>query len=271
MMKTTKLLQNFIKQVVGIEAPQLQEQHSNLRYNSKSQEKENLSEYLTIFSPSEISLIIDSRISNLEMNIADPEFKKIFYLENKKENFISSKLIDVFHQLNIIDFVTPLHTEDLHYVENTLPSLANYFGENVAFYFEFMNHYRKWLIIPAIAGLIVTYIDETTHQDTNHSPMESLFSILVLFWATLFMIFWERRSNVVSTRWGSYGQVFKRRNRRADFKGEIRMNLVTEMPEFYYPSVKRFFHYFVSFLAMIPILFVSFYSMIFFFYSTITN
>ena len=49
-----------------------------------------------------------------------------------------------------------------HVLHQPLHEVAGYFGENIAFYFAFLEFYTRWLIIPSVAGLIVFYFQVCT-------------------------------------------------------------------------------------------------------------
>jgi Calcium-activated chloride channel len=76
-----------------------------------------------------------------------------------------------------------------------------YYGDDVALYFEWMNHfisklliiklvnmmYLEWLVVPGSAALVIGILN-TFMYETKDSPFNSLYSIGVAIWATLFVI-----------------------------------------------------------------------------------
>ncbi len=43
-----------------------------------------------------------------------------------------------------------------------LDSIAEYYGESVAFYFAYMSFYTRWLVFPAMLGLVVfVYVQQS--------------------------------------------------------------------------------------------------------------
>ena len=70
--------------------------------------------------------------------------------------------------------------------------IRDYYGDEVAMYFSWMNFFIKWLAVPGILSLILTIVNSYTWE-LAHSPLNSIYSILIVFWSTLFVIFWKRR------------------------------------------------------------------------------
>eukprot|EP01099_Mayorella_cantabrigiensis_P005151 TRINITY_DN402_c0_g1_i8.p1 TRINITY_DN402_c0_g1~~TRINITY_DN402_c0_g1_i8.p1 ORF type:complete len:431 (+),score=85.81 TRINITY_DN402_c0_g1_i8:497-1789(+) len=78
--------------------------------------------------------------------------------------------------------------------------LRRYFGEKIALYFAFLQHYLKWLFAPAFVGLAVFIVVLTTEKHISDVTI-CLFSIFITIWATLFAKFWLRRNAVLAHRW----------------------------------------------------------------------
>jgi hypothetical protein len=96
-------------------------------------------------------------------------------------------------------------------------SIRNYFGEKVAFYYEFLSFYTMYLFILGIFG-IITYIIQ--NQDGLESKsieffhdlgftksrlviaFNTLYSFIVIIWSSVFLEHWKRREARLATEWG---------------------------------------------------------------------
>lgn len=81
-----------------------------------------------------------------------------------------------------------------------LDSIAEYFGENVAFYFAYMSFYTRWLVFPSILGLIVFAVQmQSGHMDNSLCP---IFAVFVVLWACFMLAFWRQKASALAFRWG---------------------------------------------------------------------
>lgn len=96
-------------------------------------------------------------------------------------------------------------------------SIRNYFGEKVAFYYEFLSCYTMYLFILGIFG-IITYIIQNTDAlesktieffyDLGFSKsrlvivVNTIYSFLVIIWSSVFLEHWKRREARLATEWG---------------------------------------------------------------------
>lgn len=87
--------------------------------------------------------------------------------------------------------------------------IANYYGENMAFYFAWLHFYTSWLLIIAVPGLILfiyqmyliinQYLNDLPYSiDT---PYNFIYCILMAVWSTVLMEVWKRRQNEISHMW----------------------------------------------------------------------
>ena len=88
----------------------------------------------------------------------------------------------------------------------------------------------------------------------DFSIMSYIYSLYIIFWTTLFSIFWNRKESSLALEWGSYGKALKIADMHKNFKGVVNINLVSGLPEITYSKKKRYFFYFISFLETAPIL-----------------
>ena len=81
-----------------------------------------------------------------------------------------------------------------------LDSIAEYFGENIAFYFAYMAFYTRWLVFPSILGFVVFCFQlHARHLDYWMCP---LFAVVVMIWACFMLAFWRQKSSALAHRWG---------------------------------------------------------------------
>lgn len=124
-----------------------------------------------------------------------------------------------------------------------LDRIASYFGERVAFYFAWLEFYTRWLIVPAVLGVIL-FIFQVRDGTLDH-PLVPVYSLFIALWSTLFLEFWRRRNVELAQRWGVLG--YEREEvKRPQFSGEFRPNAITGEIEKYYPTYRRVLKYLVS-------------------------
>jgi len=136
-----------------------------------------------------------------------------------------------------------------------------YYGEEVALYFAWMNHFTCWLVLPAIAGLTYYTATKAAGLSVENNAYTPLFSFSIVVWATLFNKSWTRKSNAWALEWGTYFEQAEEEVRPA-FVGKVRVSPVTGLPDRFYPKWKRILKYGVSVLVTLGMLCIAFAAMI---------
>ncbi|CAF2102384.1 unnamed protein product [Rotaria magnacalcarata] len=174
-------------------------------------------------------------------------------------------LLDILHSLDFIANIFPLHDkEDIKLMEHDwfksiraifkpqdIHRIRNYFGENVAFYFAFLEYYT-WALVPtAILGFLI-----------NFWPVSDFFKysflcFFIVIWWTVFMELWKNYTNRLASQWGTLdGEMFERP--RSLYYGEPQLSPITNKEEPYYPAWKhRLKKYFISYPLMMICLIIS--------------
>jgi hypothetical protein len=136
------------------------------------------------------------------------------------------------------------------YQSQMIDSINYYYGSKVALYFAWMRHYSAWLILPAIFGGTITFINHVVLQErtTDESTLTPIFSLFIIVWGALFMQYWRRSSADLCCRWGITWHE-ERDDVRPEFKGETRTSIVTGREERYYPYHRRLAKYAASSLV----------------------
>jgi len=77
-----------------------------------------------------------------------------------------------------------------------LHEIREYWGEEVAFYFAWLENYTTWLQIPAVVGIITIIIENTVWK-----PIVMIYSFVIIMWATLFLEYWKRCHAEIAFMW----------------------------------------------------------------------
>lgn len=89
----------------------------------------------------------------------------------------------------------------MEYFLNFTDDICEYFGVKIAMYFAWLGMYTKWLVAPAVLG-IVTFILSNRGEVTRDWCI-LFFNIFNIVWATLFLEAWKRKSAELAYKWGT--------------------------------------------------------------------
>ena len=84
-------------------------------------------------------------------------------------------------------------------------TIRNFYNEEIAYYFLWITSLVKWLIIPAILGIIVNYSNKimiNPDGSHNHTILLSLSAFLAL-WGTAFLNYWDQKEKIFNYIWGT--------------------------------------------------------------------
>jgi hypothetical protein len=91
----------------------------------------------------------------------------------------------------------------------SLSSIEAYYGESISIYFEFFEFLQNWLIFPSFVGFC-DFANDTLKFDFEHmSLLDRLYTILIVVWANIFIIFWQRKESELQIKWHSYGKLLQ--------------------------------------------------------------
>lgn len=138
-----------------------------------------------------------------------------------------------------------------HLLVQPIDSVAEYFGESIAFYFAFLTFYTRWLIIPSIVGVIVFAVQMSS--GTLNNWLCAPYAVLLMVWICLLLAYWRQKESALAYRWGVLDYEVEE-TERAQFQGTSYYDSLTQEWRKSYAGWKRaLWHYSVS----IPVIFVA--------------
>ena len=118
-----------------------------------------------------------------------------------------------------------------------LDQISEYFGEELAFYYCFIQFYTKSLITPSILGIILAIIQY--NESNSDVVLLPIFCLFMSLYSTFIVIYWKRTNSEYSYNWGTYKYETHDEQIRPDYSGESRVNELTGELEIRYPAYKR--------------------------------
>ena len=90
-----------------------------------------------------------------------------------------------------------------------IDSIREYYGVHIAFYFEWLEFYTKWLTAPTAIGVLIYFSKAVMAVDHFQNIVEverehdlyPYFALFMALWATLFLEFWKRKSRLLAYQW----------------------------------------------------------------------
>jgi hypothetical protein len=125
-----------------------------------------------------------------------------------------------------------------------LDSVEEYFGEQVTFYFAWLQHFSNHLVYLSILGLLVSIIQISTNNFDH--PIRPFFAMAVMLWTFNVLGTWRQRSNFLAYRWGTMNYKVQQTT-RPEFKGDYVRDEITNEWVVKYPQWKRWTKYLISF------------------------
>ncbi|KAH3679366.1 hypothetical protein WICMUC_001047 [Wickerhamomyces mucosus] len=144
-----------------------------------------------------------------------------------------NKIIPIYNNSNIEEYkkifikiaLKPLIKDE------DISQIKSISSEEIGLYFQFLNHYFKWMGILSGIGLISYWIQPNYYS--------LIYTILNLIWGILFIYTWKIKQFKISLAWDTKN-LDKIEIKRSDFKGDYKQfDPLTNSYKDYYPKYKR--------------------------------
>lgn len=120
--------------------------------------------------------------------------------------------------------------------------ICNYFGVKISLYFLYLGHYTKWLLYPALVGLIpgiLDYLVPRTQHKAVFSYLSPAFGAFMTLWMSVYLESWKRLNARETLRWGTsnFTQIVQM---RPQFQGEKIPSPINGKPTRYFSPREKF-------------------------------
>lgn len=121
----------------------------------------------------------------------------------------------------------------LSYAMVPTDGIRDYYGERIAMFYQFLQHYTRWLAYAGVGGLIAD-VAQNAVEGKRVGWVMPIYAAFVGLWVTSFLESWKHTEARTAMRWGMTG--FKTTEAlRPQFVGQSIHSPVTGMPEVYFP------------------------------------
>lgn len=165
-------------------------------------------------------------------------------------------LITYLQEKDYIEEIIPLHNYSQSKNLESIDSIRGYLGEQSAIYFTFLKYMQKWLLLPALIGVLVALFNKIFHESVDDSPFESIYSGFMVLWGACFTVFWQKRQISLGYEWNCFGKAYEKGTERPTHQHFFheKTDPVTGMKTQYYPTKQRYLKYLESFAISLPML-----------------
>ena len=157
-----------------------------------------------LFSPRERQILIYSIIEaatwrgGAQLDLEDLAQQHLLSAHFPPHSFEVSSLHDEWVKVRCWPFAQRRLLPDLGLVQQPLSAVRDYYGEKIAFYFAWLEHYSCWLIILMWASIIVAGL--STH-DAGGVIGIPVYGFLIAIWTTFHSESWKRHAAELRWRW----------------------------------------------------------------------
>ena len=130
-------------------------------------------------------------------------------------------------------------------------TIKDYYGENIAVYFEWLNYYLRWLMLPAIVSLLFFLASQLLGLDLKKNYLYGVYAFGITIWGPLFCKYWKRKANTLQVRWKNFHSGVKRENIRKEYYAEEE-DQASDIINFIDPDRVRHMKYVMSLVKSAP-------------------
>ena len=198
---------------------------------------------------------LNSLLTEEENKSDSPLIKEIKEINSNKKPLIEeNSLFNTLINFNIIEDYFPLHIGNFFqeinnkYLPDENPNLIrSYFNDEVALYFSWLKHYTRFVFIPAIISIFIYLSSKIFIKGKKAELFNIFYSLGMTIWVQFFIIFWNRKESSYKILWDNDSKEYEKEDKRKEFIGDIKKDIITGKEELFYSEKKQFISYLTSF------------------------
>jgi hypothetical protein len=146
--------------------------------------------------------------------------------------------------------------KDSKYGSIILGSLRDYVGANSQTYFDFINFLQRWLVFPAIIGLLTIFFNIFFNYTADDSPGDFLYALVIMIWSIVYITKWEKSQKwTAACEQTGYNDQWTEHQNIVDKSGcRARESMISGQRELYVPLLQKAWRYCVSVTICVTIL-----------------
>lgn len=206
--------------------------------------------YMTLIGILEIGFI--EKMIKSEDNHINQIFKSSMFLRNES---VLNKIEDNY---TILSYISPIPTINSKKLDNLF---RNLFGEVIGYFYVWVSHFLKWLIIPTLFGLIAQIISYFINKEINGYIINIIFLSIMILWGFYYVDDWTNFQLFYNQIWGMKNFISEKSNSFAGNYNKVLyisfLGIKMDKVDIFQKIIKGFISFMLLFVSSMLIIFIN--------------
>lgn len=146
--------------------------------------------------------------------------------------------------------------KDSKYGSVIFGSIREYVGANSQTYFDFVSFLQRWLIFPAVVGVLTILFNIFFNYTADDSPGDFLYGLVIMIWSIVYITRWEQSEKwTAACEQTGYNDQWTEHQNIIDKRGcRVRESKISGQRELYVPLLQKVWRHCVSIGMCITVL-----------------
>lgn len=142
--------------------------------------------------------------------------------------------------------------------------MKEYLGANSQTYFDFVGFLQRWLVFPALIGVVTSLYNYVFQYTAEDSPADFFYAFVIMIWSIIFVTQWEHREKwTAACEKTGYSDEWSEFQNLVDRQGcKVRESRISGQMEQYVPLLQKIWRHFLSAAVCSSVLLATLYFMV---------